>query len=544
VQVGPGANAISLHYRPAGFLPLLAASWGTLLAFAAGEISRRARRGPKAIAESELEQGNLSYLYLVSNGEKGKPSPLFDRAYYLRNNPVVAARQQDPLVHYMTTGALELRNPHALFDAQYYVGQHPEVLAKKTNPLLHFMAEGANRGYNPNRLFDIDYYLWRNPEVKSSGMNPLAHFILYGANKGFDPHPLFGIKDYADRYPDVIHAGTDPLSHYLEFGQREKRMSSRALYFSERLSSTDSAIRRVSDGRCNPQPEKPLPVFCVYGASHVEFLQSAVIPAFANQRTQFPLELHFLNYKSQETLLTYKGIYSGSITKIVDWSASRPSGHLGFGESVNYLFKAVQPPECFILCNPDSFPMPGCLTSLMNTYVQEGAGIVEATQWPNAHPKEFVNGTLETPWASGAFDLISSKAFEELGGFDPIYFLYVEDVDLSWRAWIAGYRVLHQPLALCTHATGLHTYQPTRFYPEHFYSLRNFLVISYKFWGELGERISLEYLKVAELPDEFHAKIVESYYTLKPAIKCVPAGGSNMDKVKILGLNLFHELQR
>ncbi len=180
----------------------------------------------------------------------------------------------------------------------------------------------------------------------------------------------------------------------------------------------------------------------------------------------------------------------------------------------------------------------------MNTYIQEGAAIIEARQWPNAHPKEFARETLETPWASGAFDLISAKAFEELGGFDPIYFLYMEDVDLSWRAWLNGYRVLHQPLAICTHATGLHTYQPARFYPEHFFSLRNFLVISYKFWGELGERIVLEYLKEAKLPSELHAKVIEGYYFLKPDIKTVPGGGRNIDKVKILGLNLFHELHQ
>ena len=532
VPVAPGRNDIRLQYKPSGFLPLLGVSWGTLLAFAAAEIRRRVRRIPKSIAKEE----DSAYL--------GKLGPLFDKAYYLRNNPGVMAQNEDPLAHYMRTGALELRNPHALFDAQYYVEQHPDVLAEKANPLLHFLTKGAGLGYNPNRLFDIDYYLWRNPDVKTSGMNPLVHFILSGAQKNLDPHPLFGMKDYADRYPDVIQAGTDPLSHYLEFGQYEKRIASRALYFHEALAPVDSAVHLVRDGRRNPQLDASLPVFCVYGPSHVGFLRNAVLPAFANQKTQFPIELNFLNYKSPHALLDSQEFPNGSITAIQDWSESRPSGHLGFGESVNYLFKVAQPPECFILCNPDSFPMPGCLTRLMKTYIQEGAAIVEARQWPNAHPKEFAIGTLETPWASGAFDLISAKAFEELGGFDPIYFLYMEDVDLSWRAWLSGYRVLHEPLALCTHATGLHTYQPARFYPEHFYSLRNFLVISYKFWGELGERVALEYLRQAKLPVELHAKIVESYNILKLNIKPVPGGGSNIDKVKILGLNLFHELHQ
>ena len=534
VPVTPGSNDINLHYRPAGFLPLLSLSWGTLLAFAAVEVTRHFRRRP---SENELEQENLRHLYLVSNGRKGRPNPLFDRAYYLRNNPDVEAHNIDPLVHYMTAGALELRSPHALFDARYYVEQYPEVLAAKSNPLLHFLSEGANRGYNPNPLFDAEYYLWRNPEVKTSGMNPLVHFLLHGIPRGLDPHPLFGMKDYAARYPDIMSAGTDPLSHYLEFGRDENRISSRALYFSE-IAKTPDMSPRIGDGRTNPDPSAPLPVFCVYGPSHVEFLKYAVVPALNTQLTGFPVELHFLNYQSPDALA------GQSIANVTDWSESRPPGHLGFGESVNYLFKVVQPKECFVICNPDSFPMPGCLTRLMKTYLETGAAIVEARQWPSAHPKEFNPITLETPWASGAFDLISAKAFAELGGFDPVYFLYLEDVDLSWRAWLNGFKVLHQPLALCTHATGLHTYQPTRLYLENFYSLRNFLVIAYKFWGELGERISLEYLKSAHLPAELHSIILDSYLTVKPGIAIVPAGGSNIANVKILGLNLFHELQR
>ncbi len=329
VPVAPGGNDIRLQYQPSGFLPLLGVSWGTLLAFAAAEIRRRVRRVSMSIIESEPEQENSTYLYLVSNGKKGKPSPLFDRAYYLRNNAAVAAQNEDPLAHYMRAGALELRNPHALFDAQYYVEQHPDVLAEKANPLLHFVAKGADRGYNPNRLFDINYYLWRNPDVKSSGMNPLVHFILHGAQQNLDPHPLFGMKDYAERYPDVIQAGTDPLSHYLKFGQYEKRIASRALYFHEALEITDSENHRVCDGQRNPRLDAPLPVFCVYGPSHIGFLRNAVLPAFANQKTRFPIELNFLNYKSPQALLDSQELCDGSITailRLVGIAAIRPSG--------------------------------------------------------------------------------------------------------------------------------------------------------------------------------------------------------------------------
>ena len=37
------------------------------------------------------------------------------------------------------------------------------------------------------------------------------------------------------------------------------------------------------------------------------------------------------------------------------------------------------------------------------------------------------------------------ELFEALGGFDGIFFMYMEDTDLSWRARLAGYRCLYVP---------------------------------------------------------------------------------------------------
>jgi len=44
-----------------------------------------------------------------------------------------------------------------------------------------------------------------------------------------------------------------------------------------------------------------------------------------------------------------------------------------------------------------------------------------------------------------------------LGGFDESYFMYVEDLDLCWRAHGAGWRVAYVPGAAVTHQQGLST---------------------------------------------------------------------------------------
>jgi len=51
----------------------------------------------------------------------------------------------------------------------------------------------------------------------------------------------------------------------------------------------------------------------------------------------------------------------------------------------------------------------------------------------------------------GACLLIRRKVFEEIGGFDSRYFILGEDIDLSWRAQLAGYRVIVNPLAVIYH---------------------------------------------------------------------------------------------
>lgn len=56
--------------------------------------------------------------------------------------------------------------------------------------------------------------------------------------------------------------------------------------------------------------------------------------------------------------------------------------------------------------------------------------------------------------ACGAAMLIKKETFLKLGGFDPDYFAYSEDLDLCWRAWLQGYRVMHIPSSVIYHRFG------------------------------------------------------------------------------------------
>ncbi|MEO6597051.1 MAG: glycosyltransferase family 2 protein, partial [Planctomycetota bacterium] len=47
--------------------------------------------------------------------------------------------------------------------------------------------------------------------------------------------------------------------------------------------------------------------------------------------------------------------------------------------------------------------------------------------------------------------LLRGSALRQLGGFDPTFFMYVEDVDWCWRARLAGHEVYYVPSAACVH---------------------------------------------------------------------------------------------
>ena len=58
------------------------------------------------------------------------------------------------------------------------------------------------------------------------------------------------------------------------------------------------------------------------------------------------------------------------------------------------------------------------------------------------------------PVVSGAFMLVRRDLWDDLGGFDPVFFLYGEDADFCLRAAAAGCRPMVTGQAVCQHAGG------------------------------------------------------------------------------------------
>jgi N-acetylglucosaminyl-diphospho-decaprenol L-rhamnosyltransferase len=71
--------------------------------------------------------------------------------------------------------------------------------------------------------------------------------------------------------------------------------------------------------------------------------------------------------------------------------------------------------------------------------------------------------------------LIRREAWTAIGGFDPSYFMYMEDVDLCWRLREHGWRVGYEPAAGVIHIQGVSAGQhPYRMLLEHHRSMWRF----------------------------------------------------------------------
>jgi GT2 family glycosyltransferase len=159
--------------------------------------------------------------------------------------------------------------------------------------------------------------------------------------------------------------------------------------------------------------------------------------------------------------------YAGPLKTIA--SDSNP----GYGAAVNAAAAASS--GTYLLClNPDAQMEPGCLEelaavadtderiALVGAQILLGDGVRRNAGDNPLHPSGIsVSGGYgesrehgpprDVAVVSGACCLIRRAALLKLGGFREELFLYYEDVDLAWRANIAGMRVVYCPAAVVTH---------------------------------------------------------------------------------------------
>jgi GT2 family glycosyltransferase len=166
--------------------------------------------------------------------------------------------------------------------------------------------------------------------------------------------------------------------------------------------------------------------------------------------------------------------------------------NLGSAGGQNKIYASYKADMIFIQ-NPDVVVAPRAFEILLGEFLRPGVGIVEAKQLPIEHPKDYDVRTGETSWATGACSMIPYPLFHQFAGYDSDnFFLYCDDVDLSWRVRLAGFKVLFQPAAVVFHDKRLDSlgrWQPSE--AEKYYAAEAALLLPYK-WSR--EDLTAKYL--------------------------------------------------
>lgn len=144
----------------------------------------------------------------------------------------------------------------------------------------------------------------------------------------------------------------------------------------------------------------------------------------------------------------------------------------GFGENHNKAFEVSNACEddLFIICNPDVILEKNQLLGMIDKFISQNNEFGNVSCYydkdktvlsnPDRHFPclfNFVfsillgkrhhygnNYEVKSPqWISGEFMIIKANLFKKINGFDEDYFMYVEDIDLCYRAKNHGIKITH-----------------------------------------------------------------------------------------------------
>jgi GT2 family glycosyltransferase len=168
--------------------------------------------------------------------------------------------------------------------------------------------------------------------------------------------------------------------------------------------------------------------------------------------------------------------------------------NLGYAAGSNLGARNATGDVLFFL-NPDTVVEPGTLGALARRLEDESIAIamprlrlldepellnsrgatvhLSGMAWSDGFraPAASLDGVLDIPYANGSVLAIRRALFEELGGFTEEYFIYLEDLELGWRARMRGLRIVLDPAG-----DVLHDYEHARNPTKNYFMERNRLV--------------------------------------------------------------------
>lgn len=460
-----------------------------------------------------------------------KKTTLFDLAYYLDEYGDIKDSDMDPLIHYIFHGYKEGRIPSAEFNGNYYLKEYKDVAESGLNPLIHYTLFGKRElrvCNNKNRLrrefnkikksqkFDEDWYLREYPEVKKLEMNPILHYLEFGAHLGFNPNETFDTNWYFKTYvePNKIN----PFFHYLNKGKKSgflpKPLSK------EECEDKLNEIFEYNENIINLYPfdeNSPLVSIIILTRNGLDHLK--VLFNNFKETIQYPnYEIIIVDNDSKDDTIPYLESLSEELNiKIIKNKVNE-----SFSVANNKAAK-ISNGEYLLFLNNDIEPLNGWLNEMMQSILKsDDIGVVGSklifpcegdqylpykTQHEGIKFQE-INGFLkpndgfivpynikgESPISEniddtemgavlGASFLIKKDLFFEFDGFDDSFFYNYEDIDLCFKLYQKGYKIIYNPRSML-----FHYYKATRNNNEILSYKINNQVLLYDRWNDWLEK--------------------------------------------------------
>jgi len=169
-----------------------------------------------------------------------------------------------------------------------------------------------------------------------------------------------------------------------------------------------------------------------------------------------------------------------------DARITRVEGNPGFGAAANVVLDVVEGAAFHLLCHDDVALAPDAVRTLVEEAFRTNAGVLgpKLLDWhdprrirsvgaavdktgvpaPAAEPDELDqeqhDAVRDVFHVAGGATLVRADLFATLGGYDPGIDFHGDDVDLCWRAHVAGARVVVVPAATARHLEALGERRP------------------------------------------------------------------------------------
>lgn len=352
-------------------------------------------------------------------------SGLFDREWYLKNNPDVAEAGIDPVRHYLLYGGIEGRAPGPKFDSEWYLAQNPDVAEAVENPLLHFIEHGRREGRKSNASFEPSSHAERGGTANGSAYE--APPLERNVRRSTIPIAIAPASEqfqalFSDGFPDVL---ASPCVSIIIAAYNELDFTLRCVESVRRCTAGDYEVIVVDDCSTDTTPEtlKRIPnLVYIRNAENLGFLKTSNLGA---KKARADI-LVFLNNDTEVT--------AGWLPPLLELLNTKGVGAVGP--------KLVYP--------------NGSIQEAGAIYWQDARGTNYGRGHPDPDAPQF-NYIKEVDKCSGTCLMTRRALFFANGeGFDSQFApAYKEDADFCFRVRQSGLRVMYQPASVVFHHEGV-----------------------------------------------------------------------------------------